>query len=669
MKNIKTIFSKLFVLALAGAFFAGCSNSFDVSEGATGDAAQPAGHVRILLASEVSRTILPSAWDETHKKGLTYYLTGTGTLTDATGSTKTYSSDEPLDYDKITGSGQEIELSPGTWTLTLSAYQLAESGAGATPSASNMVLQAVKANVDLRAAGSTEAFKLKPVSSTNATGSVSINGTVKGGAYLKYIVQDIGTLSDTGVFTSADAEGAYKVTSEELTFAAGATADFTYSKNVKAGSDYYYMVEFFNGNPASGGQSLGRYLEALIVDGGNISQKTLALGDFLNSPADNPTTFAVDTSFTSVGQAANATVPNTFEAKFTWDPDSSNETGYELKIYKGTVSDGTTTYPTTATYTIKKGQITIGTGAGKVKANSNAAGDDDPTMGKNELTCTVFLETGYTYKASIRAYNRYDESDPNDTPTAVTEVNGATGENLPFGMFTVAYTLGDSHAKVKTAADAEDTSEMYVVGYDYKAATQSLMGYVKSTGTSDSYPYVTTTADTLKWTKWILTVAGQTSEEMDAATAVTNIAASNIANILLTGVWKSVANVSVVFPDYAALVSSKWITSYSVGGGSDTPVTSNELVDITATAGQTIVFTYDEDKVDQVKAFAMGGSTIAGTGVVTVNETTHTVTFDTTGLTMAEGHWVVTISGLGSYTDGTDTESRRVSQAFNITLN
>jgi len=669
MKNIKTIFSKLFVLALAGAFFAGCSNSFDVAEGATGDAAQPAGHVRVLLASEVARTILPSAWDDTHKKGLTYYLTGTGTLTDATGSTKTYSSPDPLDYDKITGSGQEIDLSPGTWTLTLSAYQLAESGAGATPSASNMVLQAVNTGVDLTASGSTQAFKLKPVSSTNATGVVSITGTVKGGTFLKYIVQDIGTLSDTGTFTSADASGTYKETSEEINVAAGATVDFSYSKNVKAGSEYYYMVEFYNGTPGSGGQSLGRYLEALIVDGGNISQKTLALGDFLNSPADNPTTLDVDTSFTNVGQAANEEVPNTFEAKFTWDASCTNETGYELKIYKGTVSEGTTSYPATATYTIKKDSITIGTGAGKVKANSNAARDADPTMGKNESTCTVFLETGYTYKASIRAYNRYDESDPNDTPTAVTAVNSVSGDDLPFGMFTVAYTLGDRHAKVKKAADAEDTNEMYVIGYNYKSTTQSLLSYVKSTVTSDSYPYVTTAADTLKFEKWVPTVAGQTSGDMDAADAVTNIAASNIANILLTGVWKSVANVSVVFPNYAALVSSKWITSYSVGGGADTPVTSNELVDITANAGQTIVFTYDEDKVDQVKAFAMGGSTIAGTGVVTVDETNHTVTFDTTGLTMAEGHWVVTISGLGSYTDGTDTESRRVSQAFNITLN
>lgn len=669
MKNIKTIFSKLFVLALAGAFFAGCSNSFDVSEGATGDAAQPAGHVRVLLASEVARTILPSAWDETHKKGLTYYLTGTGTLTDATGSTKTYASADPLDYDKITGSGQEIELSPGTWTLTLSAYQLADSGAGATPSASNMVLSATNTGIDLTTAGSTEAFKLKPVSSTQATGSVSITGSVKGGTFLKYIVQDIGTIAPTtGAFTSADAGGAYKVTSDELTVAAGASVDFSYSKNVKAGSNYYYMVEFFNGNPASGGQSLGRYLEALIVDGGNVSSKTLALGDFLNSPADNPTTLDVDTLFTSVGQAANADVPNTFEAKFTWDDNSGNETGFELKIYKGTLNEGTTTYPTTATYTIKKGAITIGTGAGQVKTNSNADGTADPTMGKGETTCTVFLETGYTYKASIRAYNRYDETDATDTPTTITEVNAVTGTDMPFGMFTVAYTLGDSNAFVKTgsAATDKDENEMYVVGYNYKTTTQTLLGYVKASGTSASYPYVTAAADTLKFVKWIETVAGQTSDEMDAATAVTNIAANNIANKTLTGVWKSVANVSVVFPNYAALASSKWIKSYKVGSAAAVDVTSNELVDVSATTGDTIVFTYDENLVSDVTAFAMGGSTFA---TVAVDATAHTVTFNTSGLTNAEGHWIVTISGLGSYDDGGDTESRSVSQSFNINLN
>jgi hypothetical protein len=662
MKNLKSIL-KLFVLALAALLIASCSNSFDVAEGATGDSAQAAGHVRVVLGSVVSKTILPDAWTSAKEGALTYYLSGTGTLSDAGGSEKTLALTK-LDFDKITGTGQEIELSPGTWSLTLSAYQLA---AGDDPAATNMVLTATNTGIDLTTSGSTQAFNLKPVATTNATGTVSITGSVNCGPYLKYVVQDVGTYAGT-TFTSA-ASGAYKVTTDVSASTATSTSlTFTYNKDVVAASNYYYVVDFYNGDPDSGGESLGHYREALIVDGGNTSSETITLGDFLNSPATNPTQLSVDTSFTNVGQASNAAVPNTFLATFKWNDQSGNETGFELKIFKGTVSGGVTKYPTTDAYTIKKGEVTLGTAAGEVKANSNVDGTADPTMGKNETQASVYLETGYTYKASIRAYNRYDELDTTDIGINVTKVNNVTGTDMVYGMFTVAYTLGDANAFVKTGADAADKDEsaMYVIGYNYSTEAQDLLGYVASGGSSTSYPYVTISAATMKFIKWITTVASQTSDQMDAAEAVTSIAANNITNLKLTGVWKSVANVSVVFPDYSSLRSSVWIKSYKVGAATAVTVDSNKLVHISATTGDTIVLTYDEAKVDSVAATVSNGRDSA---TATVDTTAHTVTFNTTGLTSSEGHWYLTVNGTGAYTDAGETQYRQVSQEFDITLN
>ena len=670
MKNIKTIVSKLFVLALAGAFFAGCSNSFDVAEGATGDAAQPAGHVKIVLGSDVSKTILPDAWTPAKEGALTYYLSGTGELSD--GSDTSLAATK-LDYDKIkpSGTGQDIELSPGIWSLTLSAYQLA---AGDDPVDAKKVLTATVSGINLKTSGATKAFKLKPVTTTSATGEVSITGTVNCGPYLKYVVQNVGTYSGA-TFTPA-ASGTYKETTNVSTSTASSTSlTFTYHKDVVAASNYYYVVDFYNGNPEDGGESLGHYREALVVDGGNTSSKTITLGDFLNSPATNPTQLSVDTSYTNKGQATSTTVPNIFLATFKWDDKSGNETGFELKIYKGTVnSEGETTYPTTANYTIKKGAVNIGDAVGEVKAGSGVAGAE-PTMGKNETQVSVYLETGYTYKASIRAYNRFDELDTTDAPLYVTKVNNDTESGGVYGMFTVAYTLGDDNAFVKTGSGETDKDEnkVYVIGYNYRTEAQDLLGYVAFGATPTSYPCVTISSATMKFKKWIITdvYAEPVDITMEGKPPVTSIGANNITNLKLTGFWKSVANVSVVFPDYTALVNSQWITSYKVGDADAVTLDSNNLVHISATTSDTIVLTYDPAKVDGVTATVTNGRDNA---TAAHDASAHTITFNTGAITTSsEGCWYLTVSGVGNYNIGTETEpeieTRQVSQEFVITLN
>lgn len=664
MKNLKSIL-KLFVLALAALWIASCSNSFDVAEGATGDAAQPAGHVRVVLGSAgVSKTILPQAWDSDTEDALSYYLSGTGTLSDAGGSTKTLAP-MALTFSLITGAGQEIELSPGTWDLTLSAYQLS---GDAEPSAANMVLTATNTGIDLTASGSTEAFDLKPVASasTTATGSVQITGSVTSNKYLKFIVQDVCKRGAGSALESANS-GNYK-TKTPVTENTTGNLSFNYSKDVIAGSGYWYVVDFYNGDPDSTGELLGHYEEALKVDGGNISKKTIALGDYLNSPANNPTKLEVTSAFTNVGLTASATVPNTFLATFVWDDNAGNESGYELKIYKGTVSEGVTTYPETATYTIKKGLLTIGEAAGNVAANSNAAGNANPTMGKNETQASVYLETGATYKASIRAYNRYDENDTSDTPTQITKVQNASSSGGPFGMFTIAYTLGDGNAFVKTGADAADKDEnpIYVVGYQYSTEAGTLMPYVKSGNTSTAYPYVTITSANMKWTKWIATVANQSSDDMDAAAQVPGIPAGNINNLKLTGVWKSVANVTVTFPSYEALADTVWLTKYNVGAGADQTITDTDLVSIDASEGDTIVLTFDTSVVSTVTYSLRCDPTTTGTA--TVDNSAGTVTINTGSLTDGVKIWYLTLYGTGTVTSNGVTETATVSQSVVIKL-
>ena len=192
------------------------------------------------------------------------------------------------------------------------------------------------------------------------------------------------------------------------------------------------------------------------------------------------------------------------------------------------------------------------------------------------------------------------------------------------------------------------------------------MGYVANGSSSTSYPYVTISSATMKFKKWITTVAAMTSDEKDAAAAVTNIPAGNIDNLKLTGVWISVANVTVVFPSYADLAASVWMSSYTVGSGSPVNITTNELVPIAASTGDIIVFTYDDSKVSGVTASVTNGR---DTATATVDASAKTVTFDTSSLTNAEGRWFLTISGVGAYTDAGSADTRQVSQEFVITLN
>ena len=137
-------------------------------------------------------------------------------------------------------------------------------------------------------------------------------------------------------------------------------------------------------------------------------------------------------------------------------------------------------------------------------------------------------------------------------------------------------------------------------------------------------------------------------------------------NYVVMGAAGSAANVTVVHSNYAALASAIWTKTYQVGANAAVNIASNDLVPISASTGETIVITYDETMVDGIAATVTNGSDFA---TPTVDTTAHTITFNTVGLTNAEGHWYLTISGLGAYYDSGVVTTRAVSQEFIITLN
>lgn len=137
-------------------------------------------------------------------------------------------------------------------------------------------------------------------------------------------------------------------------------------------------------------------------------------------------------------------------------------------------------------------------------------------------------------------------------------------------------------------------------------------------------------------------------------------------NYVVMGAAGSAANVTFVHSNYAALASSVWTKTYQVGAAAAVNITSNDLVAISASTGDTIVFTYDHEKVGGVTATVSNGRDFAP---VDVNTTAHTVTFNTAGLSNAEGRWYLTISGYGAYYDSGVVQTAPVSQEFVITLN
>ena len=287
-----------------------------------------------------------------------------------------------------------------------------------------------------------------------------------------------------------------------------------------AGGDSFFGVIFYNDKD----QVLATYFDRIRIDAGNVSEAVIKLEkDIYNKIPAAPENFAVtktifndDGSGDSKYQVINGTdttaADTLYKAVFTWEDKSDNETGFVIKI---TDTDNAGS----VAYTVNSSTVT-----------NEAAGDlADGSLAAT--TATVWLETGKTYTATINANNSFGDS--SDVACAADEIN----------LFTVTYQLGKGQVKFGAAAGdvttaATDTA--FVLPYNKSDTAQPLL----SADTAD-IPHVF--RDNYKFHEWQNTA----SMTPGPGTPVTEIAASNAANMDVTAIWQSGLTVNVTLPSYS----------------------------------------------------------------------------------------------------------------------
>ena len=295
---------------------------------------------------------------------------------------------------------------------------------------------------------------------------------------------------------------------------------------------------------------------------------------------------------------------------FTWEDKSDNETGFVIEITGGTAPLEIDSSATTQT-DVKAAA------AGDLAAGSLAAGS---------TTATVWLETGKTYTATIKAVNSIGES--NTVDCVDTEIN----------LFTVTYQLDEGKVKYGPAdTDATDGADQtaFVLPYNKNGDAQALLG-----ADTAYIPHVF--KDGYQFQEWQDTA----SLNPGPGTLVTEIAAGNAGNMDVTAVWQKALTVNVTFPSYAEAQSVQLLDTYSEAAVITKPKTepSVEVSAATPATGGTlnnVVYT----------VYNIDGTTPVTAGVDDDGAGKLTWTFaDTTGLTAGVYRIYVT----ADYT-GTDT--------------
>ena len=303
---------------------------------------------------------------------------------------------------------------------------------------------------------------------------------------------------------------------------------------------------------------------------------------------------------------------------FTWEDKSDNETGFVIEI------TDTDTAGTVA-HTVDSSTATNATVA------DAAAGDlAEGSLTAGSTTATVWLETGKTYTATIKAENSIGESDEVDCVD--TEIN----------LFTVTYQLDEGKVKYGPAdTDATDGADQtaFVLPYNKDADAQALLG----ADTAD-IPHVF--KDGYQFQEWQDTAS---MTPPGPVTTVTEIAAGNADNMDVTAVWQKALTVTVNFPSYAEAKSVQLLDTYSEAAVITKPKTepSVEVSAATPTTGGTL------DNVVYT-VYNIDGTTTVTDGVVDDTKGKLTWTFaDTTGLTAGVYRIYVTADYTG--TDSTVT--------------
>lgn len=589
-----------------------CSNVLDASLKDPSGSSVDSGKMPVLYVTasvgSPSRTILPSDWTEERASALVYQITDDDD-SDAVIADK-------LTYAELKA-GLTLYLEVKTWNLTLTGY---EPVAGGTSADSTKPVLSAKATKDLSAGAAAVTFNLKPAASTQAKGDADVSVTFYDIDELDHIVYGLFDASNAGA-GQVDVETATKNTGSWNGVAGVSESNsatnqwkITYTTDTaNAGGDSFFGMIFYN----AGNKVLATYFDSIKIDAGNVSKATIKLEkDIYNTSPVAPDNFDLTETIFNNGtgyqilDGTTTAADGLYKAVFTWEDKSDNETGFVIEITGGTAPLEIDSSATTQT------DVDLAA-AGNLADGSLAAGS---------TTATVWLETGKTYTATIKAKNSIGESDKVDCVD--TEIN----------LFTVTYQLDEGKVKYGPAdTDATDGADQtaFVLPYNKNADVQPLLG----ADTAD-IPHVF--KDGYQFQEWQDTA----SLTPGPGTPVTEIAAGNADNMDVTALWQKALTVTVTFPSYAEAQSVQLLDTYSEAAVITKPKTdlSVEVSAATPATGGTlnnVVYT----------VYNIDGTTPVTAGVVDNRAGKLTWTFaDTTGLTAGVYRIYVT----ADYT-GTDT--------------
>ncbi len=593
--------------------FISCSNALGASLKDPSGSSADSGKMPVLYVTasvgSTSRTILPSDWTEERASALVYQITddddGDAVIADK------------LTYAELKA-GLTLYLEVKEWNLTLTGY---EPVAGDSTSAdSTKPVLSAQGTADLSAGATAITFNLKPADVTQAKGDADVSVTFYDIDELDHIIYglfddsnagagqvDVETATkDTGSWTDDDGVSVSNSTTNQwkITYTTD-TAD--------AGGDSFFGVIFYN----AGNKVLATYFDRIKIDAGNVSKATIKLEkNIYNTSPVAPDNFDLTETIFNNGtgyqilDGITTDADGLYKAVFTWEDKSDNETGFVIEITGGTAP------------------LEIDSSATKqTDVDLAAAGDlADGSLAAGSTTATVWLETGKTYTATIKAVNSIGESDKVDCDD--TEIN----------LFTVTYQLDEGKVKygpADTAATDGADQTAFVLPYNKNGDAQPLLG----ADTAD-IPHVF--KDGYQFQEW------QDTESLTPGpgTPVAEIAAGNADNMDVTAVWQKALTVNVTFPSYAEAQSVQLLDTYSEAAVITKPKTepSVEVTAATPATGGTL------NNVVYI-VYNIDGTTPVTAGVDDDGAGKLTWTFaDTTGLTAGVYRIYVT----ANYT-GTDT--------------
>ena len=473
------------------------------------------------------RTILPADWNKGTAERLTYVL-----LAKKNNDAGGYATKKTFSYAELTGGTAVVNLDLIVWDLKLIGYITDEDYK------THPCLEKELLGEDFTSGKKTVAFDLKPVDpdTTSATGNVDVTiaWLTTQPKRLEFGIYDTGKSTDEIVEDEGRDDVFSNFREDTTSFAPDGTAyKFTYEASDVPAGMYKFAAVFYNA--ASGGEVIGYYIDWLYVDGGNDSIATINYGDKFNTIPDNPTWLAVETVFIPQElTTTDTTVNGWYYAKFHWNDNSTNETGFELVIDDGSTEEAVN--PTTlAGSPLKPDYLLDGTTAATAINNNLDAGS---------TSVVLKLKTATLYTAKIRAINKYNKDD--STPTFCEDLNRngdgkgrsyapIVGDDKQFGMFSVNYALNGGKVTKANGSTTDTEVTNYVVGFNYSSQQQDLM-----TDNILSYPHVNK--------------VGYVFDHWNDATPTRFdvIPAKNKDNLPLTAVWSgSDVRVSATFPSYA----------------------------------------------------------------------------------------------------------------------